>query len=182
MVLTPLDIEGRRFPRRPFGYAPSEVRGFLRECSDALSQANLEREELSRRVESAQQELEEFRKREKTLVDALAAAEHLAEERKATAQAEADKIVAEAHRHAEQMISRTRAEVSRVEQQILRLKVERETFENKLSALIDEHRRMMEIRKQELGFADKLTGKTSRPPAVDPGQQTGSKPTGGGGA
>jgi DivIVA domain-containing protein len=170
MALTPLDIEGRRFARRLFGYASSEVRAFLRECADALSQANLEREELSRRVQSAQEELESFRQREKTLIDALAAADHLAEERKATAQAEADKIVAEAHRHAEQMIARTRNEVSRVEQQILRLKIERETFENKLTALIDEHRRMMEVRRQELGVADRLTGRSSRPPAIDQGQ------------
>jgi cell division initiation protein len=179
MALTSLDIEGRRFARRPLGYAPSEVRGFLRECADALSQANLQREELARRVESAHEELEGYRQRERTLVDALAAADHLAEERKATAQAEADKIVAEAHRHAEQMIARTRAEVARVEQQIVRLKIERETFENKLSALIDEHRRVMEVRKQELGFADKLTGRTPRPPAVDPGPSGGKSPSGG---
>jgi DivIVA domain-containing protein len=176
MALTPLDIEGRRFQRRPLGYATSEVRSFLRECADALSQANLAREELSRRLQSAQEELDSFRQREKTLIDALAAADHLAEERKAMAQAEADKIVAEAHRHAEQMITRTRNEVSRVEQQILRLKIERETFENKLTALIDEHRRMMEVRRQELGVADRLTGRSPRPPALDPGQRSGTPP------
>jgi DivIVA domain-containing protein len=178
MALTPLDIEARRFARGPFGFRPGDVQAFLRECADALSEANLEREEYARKLQAAQEELQTFRNREKTLIDALASAEQLTEERKMMAHAEADKIIAEAHRHAEQMIARTRAEVSRVEQQILRLKIERETFENRLVSLLDEHRRVMEVRRQELGVADQLVGRSTRPPAAG-GESPGSREDGG---
>ena len=84
------------------------------------------------------------------------AAERLTEERKALAQAEAEKLMADTRTQCEQLLQRTRAEVTRIEQQILRLKVERETFENKLLALLEEHRRLVELRRQESGIADKM--------------------------
>ena len=168
MALTPLDIESRRFGREAFGYRRREVSAFLRACADALSQANLEKEELARAIHSTREELESFRGRERTLVEALAGAERLAEERKAMAQAEAEHIIADARRHAEQIISRTRAELTRIEQQILRLKVERETFEHRLTGLLDEHRRLLEVRREEIGVAERLQPRTTVPPPVSP--------------
>ncbi|UCF68693.1 MAG: DivIVA domain-containing protein [Acidobacteriota bacterium] len=164
MPLTPLDIESRRFSRRLYGYDRSEVDAFLRACADSLSQIALEREQLVRAGQSLRAEIDAFRKRENTLVEALAAAERLGQERKQQAQHEAQRIISEARRQAEQMIERTRMEMARIEQQIIRLKIERETFENRLNSLIDEHRRLLEIRRQEVGVAEKLQARTTRPP------------------
>lgn len=164
MPLTPLDIESKRFRRELLGYNRREVESFLRACADALSQANLEREELQRAREALLRELEEFRSRERTLVEALASAERLAEERKAQAQREAERIMADARRRAEQLLEQTRQEMVRIEQQIIRMKIERETFENRLNALIDEHRRLLEVRRQEAGIVERLRARTTRPP------------------
>jgi cell division initiation protein len=166
MALTPLDIESRRFRREVFGYSRREVDELLRGAADALSHVNLEREELTRIVQIARQEVDEYRSREKTLIEALAGAERLIEERKALAQQECERILADARREAEGLLGRTRSEVSRIEQQMLRLKVERETFENRLLSLIDEHKRLVEIRRQEASLSDKLRPKSSVPPPL----------------
>ncbi len=164
--LTPLDIESRRFRRELFGYRKREVDRVLRAAADALSAANLRCEELERRVAELEKEVEGFHQRERTLLHALASSERLVEERKAQAQREAERILADARRQAEQVLSRTRAEVTRVEQQILRLKVERETFENRLLNLLDEHRRLVEIRRRESG----LEARSPVPPPLAGGE------------
>lgn len=166
MGLTPLDIESRRFKREILGYSRREVDELLRLSADALSQANLERDEMARVLQLARQEADEHRGRETTLIQALAAAERLTEERKALAEGAAERIMAEARQQAEALLARTRSEMTRIEQHILRLKVERETFENRLLSLLEEHRRLLEIRRQEASLSDKLRPRT--PAAATP--------------
>ena len=74
MPLTPLDIESRRFKREILGYSRREVDELLRAAADTLSQANLDREETVRVLDAARHEVDEYRSREKTLIEALAAA------------------------------------------------------------------------------------------------------------
>jgi DivIVA domain-containing protein len=164
MGLSPLDIESRRFKRELLGYSRREVDDLLRQSADALSQANLEREEFARVLQAARAEVDDYRSREKTLIEALAAAERLTEERRAMAEVESERIMSDARQQAENLLSRTRNEMSRIEQQILRLKVERETFENRLLSLLEEHRRTIEIRRQEASLSDKLRPRAPAPP------------------
>jgi cell division initiation protein len=153
MPLTSLDIESRRFKKELWGYRKADVEAFLRSAADALSQAVLEKEELARRINELGSELEQFRQRERTLIEALSSAEHLADQRKALAEHEAERIIGDARSQAERIIARTRDEVTRVEQQIIRLKVERESFESKLAGLINEHRRLLDVRRRDIPAA-----------------------------
>ena len=168
MPLTPLDIESRRFKREFAGYSRNEVSTFLRAAADALSQATLEREELGRMLQAARGEVDDYRHRERILIDALAASEKIGEDRRAAAQREAERIVGEARLQAEQLLARTREEITRLQQHIIRFKTEREMFESRLSALIDEHRRLLDLRHQEAAVTDRLrAGRTSLPPTAD---------------
>ncbi len=171
MALSPLDIESQTFKREMGGYRRRDVDAFMRNVSDALQHANMEKEELARMLQAARGELDGFRSRERTLMEALASAERLAEERRAMAQAEGDRIISDARRHSEKIIERAREELLRIEQQILRLKVERQTFENRLSSLLDEHQRLLDLRRQESGVAEKLRGRTSAPPPTRPARE-----------
>ncbi len=166
MPLTPNDIESQAFAKQLWGYRPSQVDNFLRAAADALSAQILDRDEMGRTVQGLNSELEAFRQKERALLDALTAAERLAEERKLEAKKNAEQILADARRQAEQIVAQTHTEITRLEQQILRLKVERESFEARLSAVIDEHRRLLEIRRQEVGVGDRLQVRTSMPPAI----------------
>lgn len=155
MALSPLDIESRSFRREPLGYSRREVDERLRAAADALSQVILERDDLSRMLQAVRHELDEYRTREKTLIEALAAAERLTEERKAVARQQAESLIAEARhkaetivnetrQQAEVLLARTRADAARMEQSTVRLKVERDNFETRLFALLDEYRRLLE--------------------------------------
>ena len=168
MPLSPLDIESKRFRREMFGVRRADVETFLQASADALSQAILERDEAARLVAASKEQLEQYVRRERTLVEGLAATERVAEERKGRARQEAERIIADARRQAEQIIQRTRLEAERVEKQILRLKVERESFESRLNGLLDEHRRLLEIRRQEVGVAEQIRARSMRPPGPVP--------------
>jgi DivIVA domain-containing protein len=167
MSMTAIDIESQKFGRSLFGYDRKHVEGFLREVADRLSEAVLERDELARQVGELRAETDRVKGQEKTLIDALASGERIIEERRQIAMHEAERILADARRQAEQVINRARQEVGRIESHLLRLRVERETFENRLTALLDEHRRLLEIRKQEAGLADQLRARTSLPQPLD---------------
>lgn len=171
MPLTPLDIESKTFRRELSGYGRAEVRAYLRSCADALSQANLEKDELNRMLQATRNEFASFREREQTLLEALASSERIAGERKAQAEKEAEQIIEMARQRAQQMIERTQHEMSRIEQQIVRLKVEREQFESRLNMVIEEHRRLIETRRNEAQVADQMRARTTRPPNVNPPQK-----------
>lgn len=149
MPLSPLDIESRRFKRAMGGYSRVEVESFLAQVADTLSNTILEKQELAQKVKGLLEELETLRSRENRLMDALSAAERLADERKALANDEAERMVQDAHRRAEDIIKKTHEKLRRVEDQIARLQIERESFENRLSTLIDDHRRLIEMRRED---------------------------------
>jgi cell division initiation protein len=166
MPLSPLDIESRRFKRALGGYSKVEVESFLAQVADTLSNVILEKQELAQKVKGLLEELETLRSRENRLMDALSAAERLAEERKALANDEADRLVQDAHRRAEEIIKKTHEKLRRVEDQIARLQIERESFENRLSTLIDDHRRLIEMRRED-ARRDLQARSAPKPPAGD---------------
>ena len=160
MPLSPLDIESRRFKRALGGYSRIEVESFLAQ-------------ELAQKVKGLLEELETLRGRENRLMEALSAAERLAAERKALANDEAERMVQDARRRAEEIIKSTHENLRRVEDQISRLQIERESFENRLSTLIDDHRRLIEMRRED---ARRDLQTRAAPAAGPPGQRTTQPP------
>lgn len=149
MPLSPLDIETRRFRRRLSGYDRNEVESFLASAGDALQQANLFAEQRARRVQELEEELEGFRERDRQLVQALSASERLSEERLDQARSEAERIIAAAREQAELLIARTQKELHTIRLQIAEAKAERDRFFNELRSLIDQHRRLLDLRAEE---------------------------------
>jgi cell division initiation protein len=72
--------------------------------------------------------LEEFRRRENILKEALYTAQKMADEVKAQAVREAQSIVQEAHLRAEALLQEARLQAHQVDRSILDLKIEREHF------------------------------------------------------
>jgi cell division initiation protein len=171
MPLSPLDIESRSFKKKLYGYDASEVDAFLALVADALQQVILQRDEQARRAEELTAQLESFRKREAELIEGLSESKRIGEERRAIAQQEAEAIVASARSHAESIIARTRKDLGDVEQQIARAQYERERFENSLSSLLDYHRRLLELRRDQQqagGTSEKPPSRSTMPPPHRP--------------
>lgn len=112
-MLTPLDIENKRFSKQMMnGYSVEEVDEFLDEIGVDYAKKNKELLEVSKKVEDLNKDLERYRSLEDTLQNTLVMAQSTAEEVKNVAKQQAEQLVAEAKSTAEK-------EANDLEQQIL---------------------------------------------------------------
>lgn len=112
--LTPLDVRKKKgdFARALRGYEPAMVDAFLELTAERLEEVVRENATLRERASQLTDQLESFRQREQAMNEALVSAQQLREEirtqaarevemRMREAGAEAERIVAQAHRQAE---------------------------------------------------------------------------------
>ena len=112
-MLTPLDIENKRFSKQMMnGYSVEEVDEFLDEIGVDYAKKNKELLEVSKKVEELNRDLERYRSLEETLQNTLVMAQSTAEEVKNVAKQQAEQLVAEAKSSAEK-------EANDLEQQII---------------------------------------------------------------
>ena len=112
-MLTPLDIENKRFSKQMMnGYSVEEVDEFLDEIGVDYAKKNKELLETSKKVEDLNRDLERYRSLEETLQNTLVMAQSTAEEVKNVAKQQAEQLVAEAKSSAEK-------EANDLEQQII---------------------------------------------------------------
>ena len=112
-MLTPLDIENKRFSKQMMnGYSVEEVDEFLDEIGVDYAKKNKELIEVSKKVEDLNKDLERYRSLEDTLQNTLVMAQSTAEEVKNVAKQQAEQLVAEAKSTAEK-------EANDLEQQII---------------------------------------------------------------
>jgi cell division initiation protein len=132
--LSPIDIQSNEFRRVLRGYDKEEVRLFLQAVAESYQALTLENHKLLQEVENLKAGLDDFKRRENVLRDALYTAQKMSDEIKAQAQREAQCTVQEAHVKAEGLYQQAQLRAHEVERNILDLKIERE---NLVSALKD---------------------------------------------
>jgi DivIVA domain-containing protein len=96
MSITPAELRHVRFAQVRRGYDTEAVDRALESVADSIEELLHERHELIERVRHLENDIERYREVEGTLTETLALAERAAEELKAEAQAEADRILADA--------------------------------------------------------------------------------------
>ena len=133
-MLTPLDIENKRFGRSLKGYNVDEVDEFLDELTIQYEKLYKENSELKELVESSKKDLEHYKSVEHTLQNTLVMAQTTAEDIKNMAQKQADQIVSEANIKAKKSVEeldrqefelRTKLEEKRKEYEMFKSKMER---------------------------------------------------------
>ena len=135
-MLTPLDIENKKFGRSLKGYNVSEVDDFLDELTIEYERLYKENAELKTQVENDKKDLEHYRSVEHTLQNTLVMAQTTAEDIKKMAQGQADQIVQDAQLQARKQTE----ELSRQEFE-LRVKIEEtkkkfDMYKAKMEALL----------------------------------------------
>jgi cell division initiation protein len=156
MKISAQDIEQQRFKRKLRGYDPQEVEAFLRMVAAEVQRLTLEREEARAEFPRLRAQLDEARKREETLHGAIAAAERIAEQMRGEGQREADALIEAAKVRSERMVENAQRELSELDREITRLHIERETFENRVRVAIEEHRRLLDLRRERSVRSDSL--------------------------
>jgi len=169
------DIANQTFEKSFRGYDPDQVEEFLRivarEWEHLRSELERAREEASERSD----ELEEYREREKSLQDALETAQSAADDIREKAEREAELKIADAEVEADRILSSVEQEVQELQEDIRRLREQRNQYEAELRSLLESHLEMVErMENTEFGAA------ISRSPSVgrSAGSETGSSEEG----
>ena len=104
-MLTPLDIENKRFPTKFKGYDDAEVDAFLDQLTIDYEKLYKENAELKSQREELDTDVGKYKNIEGTLQNTLIMAQTTADEVKKTAQKQADAILAEAQGKAKEALA-----------------------------------------------------------------------------
>ena len=102
--LSAMDIEGQEFPKKLRGYAPEEVRLYLRSVAEELKEA---------------------------------------------ARKEAELLIQESRMKGERLLEQAQDQLSRIEAEISRTRLERNSFDSRLRTILEEHIAMLDLREKE---------------------------------
>ena len=149
MSVSRIDVLNRSFAKSLRGYDTDEVDAFLQEIAETLGRLSEERTLLTNRVSLLEAELVSFRERESTLRDTLMTTQRMTEGLKATAQREAQVIVAEAQARAENIINQSGLKLARLQESILNAKKMKAQLSMRLRAVAEEHLRLLDMDRED---------------------------------
>jgi cell division initiation protein len=154
--LTAMEIEKQEFGRRFRGCDPEEVRLYLESVAGEIERLNLENAEFQEELGLLRRQLDEGREKREALQETLITAQKMSEEIKVTARTEAELVVREARTRGEEIVNHAHNTLNQIEMDISRSKLERETLEQRLRAVIDQHLTMLEMQRQARADKDNL--------------------------
>jgi len=154
--LTAMDIEKQEFARKMRGLDPDEVQMFLRAVAEEIERLNLENATLREENGSLTQRIDDYEDRERTLQETLVTAQRMSTDLRDRSKQEADLLVREARVKAERLLEQAQDQLQSLENEIGRVRLEKEAFENRLRAAIEEHLSLLDLRRQEKTDIDNL--------------------------
>jgi cell division initiation protein len=150
MNVSPLDLRQQKFRRVVRGFDPVEVTSLLLAVADDYEQALREADRLRQEVSRLEGVLTEHREQERNLQSTLVVAQKLAEDIKANAELEAQRIVREAQGRSEFLLDKTQARLEDVQREIDGLKLKRKDVEVTIEATIQTlHNTLEFVREQD---------------------------------
>jgi cell division initiation protein len=150
MNVSPLDLRQQRFHSTFRGFDKVEVTAFLAAVADDYEQALRETDRLRQDLTAMEAVLNEHREHERTLRATLITAQKLAEDIKANADKEAERIIREAEARSELLLDKTQSRLEDVQREIDGLKLKRRDVETSIEATIQTLRNTLEyVREQE---------------------------------
>ena len=135
-MLTPLDIENKKFSKKINGYNVDEVDDFLDQVTLEYEKLYKENNEYKEKVEQAEKDLEHYRNVEKTLQNTLVMAQTTADDIKANAQTRAEQIVRDAQSEARRATEEITKEEFEIRKRTEELKRQFGVYKAKMEALL----------------------------------------------
>ncbi|HKQ59652.1 MAG TPA: DivIVA domain-containing protein [Candidatus Polarisedimenticolaceae bacterium] len=144
--LTAMDIEKQSFRTRLRGFDPDDVKLFLKAVGEEVERLNLDNARLHEECGELRELIADYRAREQTLQATLVTAQRMSEELNERGRAQSELLVREARLKAERVLQQSQDQLARLESEIAARKIERDGFERRLRALIEEHLALLELR------------------------------------
>lgn len=135
-MLTPLEIENKKFKKELIGYSVVEVEEFMQAISSSYE--NLYKDNLAYKdkINVLSSAVKQYKSMEETLQNAILVAQSAGEEVTRNAKAKADNIIAEAENKAAQILADASKEVTRVSYEYEEMKRHVEVFRTKIISLL----------------------------------------------
>jgi len=151
MNVSPLDLRQQRFRKAFRGFDRVEVTSFLVAVAEDYEQALRETDRLRTDLTRMEAVLNEHREAERNLRNTLLTAQKLADDIKANAEEEAQRIVREAEGRSELLLQKTQARLEDVQREIDGLKLKRKDVETSIESVIQTLRNTLEyVREQDV--------------------------------
>jgi cell division initiation protein len=148
--ITPLDVRQSTFPTGWRGYVPEAVRTFLRDASESYEQALRDNERLRQEIARLEGVIRHHKDIETTLSSTLLHAQKVADDMRAVAQAEAERLVREAKGKAELVMAAAQNRLDDAQREIDGLKLRRREAESNVESIISSlHSTLEFIREQQ---------------------------------
>ena len=142
-MLTPLDIENKKFPKSIKGYNVDDVDDFLDEVTVEYEKLYKENAELKNQIETMQNDLKHFRSVEHTLQNTLVMAQTTADNMIKDAQKSAEEIKSIAQKQADQTLAEAQSKAKSAVEDL-----DRKEFELKVK--IEETKKNFEMYKSKM--------------------------------
>lgn len=144
MNVSPLDLRQQRFGSTFRGFDKVEVTSFLAAVADDYEQALRDTDKMRQDVLRMEAIINEHRESERTLKTTLITAQKLADEIKAHAEHEAQRILREAEGRSELLLDKTQGRLAAIQREIDALRLKRRDVESSLEATIETLRHSLE--------------------------------------
>lgn len=142
------DVANQRFEVRFRGYDTDQVREFLTVVARELDGLVGEHRRLVRDLDVAHRELADYRKRERSLHDALETARSTAEAMRSKAERDAELRVGEAELEAERIVARAQRAADELTQEMEQLREQRKRATAEMRATLEMHLHLLDSQKQ----------------------------------
>ncbi len=173
--LTPLEVRKKKgdFRRAMRGYEPGLVDDFLELVADRLEElvrANLGHED---RIRQLEQQLHDYKERERALTDALVSAQELREEMREQAVRDAEQARREAEHEAAQIRAGVAQEIEREEETLRRLRARRAQLAHSYRTLLERELEELDVLAGGVAYRAELdAGELDARPAPPRGERT----------
>lgn len=135
-MLTPLEIENKKFSKKLNGYSVDEVDDFLDQVTLEYEKLYKENNEYKNKIEQSEKDLEHYRNVEKTLQNTLVMAQTTADDIKSMAQKQAEQIIRDAQAEARRSVDDLNQQEYEVTKKIEEMKKQFEVYKAKMEALL----------------------------------------------
>ncbi len=148
-MLTPLDIENKRFSKTIKGYNVDEVDDFLDQLTEDYEKLYRENADLRNQIEEGKKDLEHYKAVEHTLQNTLVMAQSTADDIKSNAQNRADQIIRDAQSEAKRATESITKEEFDIRKRTEELKRQFGVYKAKMEALLISQLELLKDNKSE---------------------------------
>ncbi len=145
MKIAPIEIRNAEFPKVFRGFDPERVTSFLEMVADELEEIIKENISLSERIKDLEVKVEDYRRMENIMKEALLTAQRGADELKRNAEKEAELIITNAKMEAEKFLEEKREELNKLKIEIEEIKARKKSLLLELKAIIETQKKWVDM-------------------------------------